>query len=89
VKSDIDICLIPKGSIELKELYDRILYASADERYDIAVFNEIHWYLRAEILEHNAVIYAEDEYELDFWLYKYSKTWLGMKRRQRLVSPRI
>ena len=85
-KSDIDICVIPKGGIELKELYDRILYVSADERYDITVFNEIPWYLRGEILEHNEVIYAEDDYELDFWLYKYSKTWHGMKRRQRLVS---
>jgi len=85
-KSDIDICVIPKGCIELKELYDRILYVSADERYDITVFNEIPWYLRGEILEHNEVIYAGDDYELDFWLYKYSKTWRGMKRRQRLVS---
>jgi len=32
------------------------------------------------------LFYAEDEYVLDFWLYKYSKTWHGMKRRQRLVS---
>ncbi len=52
--------MIPKGSIELKELYDRILYVSADERYDITVFNEIPWYLRGEILEHNEVIYADD-----------------------------
>ncbi len=85
-KSDIDICVIPKETIELTELYERILYVSADERYDVVVFNEIPWYLRGEILEHNEVIYAEDVDELDFWLYKHSKTWHGMKRRQRLVS---
>ena len=84
--SDIDICVIQKEGIESKDLYERILYVSADERYDIVVFNEIPWYLRGEILENHEVIYAEDTDELDFWLYKQLKIWNGMKRRQRLVS---
>lgn len=87
--SDIDICVIQKEGIESKDcfaLYERILYVSADERYDIVVFDEIPWYLRGEILENHEVIYAADEDELDFWLYKQLKIWNGMKRRQRLVS---
>ena len=68
------------------ELYGKILYVSADERYDIVVFNEIPWYLRGEILENHEVIYAEDAEELDFWLYKRRKIWNGMKRRQQSVS---
>ena len=93
--SDIDICVIQKEGIESKDrfarfarfaLYERILEVSANERYDIVVFNEIPWYLRGEILEYNEVIYAEDENDLDFWLYKQLKIWNGMKRRQKLVS---
>jgi predicted nucleotidyltransferase len=88
--SDIDICVIQKEGIgigiESKDLYDRILRVSANERYDIVVFNEIPWYLRGEILENNEIIYAEDEDDLDFWLYKQSKIWNGMKRRQKSVS---
>ncbi len=84
--SDIDICVIQKEGIESKDLYERILFVSADERYDIVVFNEIPWYLRGEILENHVVIYAEDADELDFWLYKQLKIWNGMKRRQRIVS---
>jgi len=88
-KSDIDICVIEKEGIESKDcfaLYERILRVSANERYDIVVFNAIPWYLRGEILESNAVIYAEYADELDFWLYKQLKIWNGMKRRQRSVS---
>ncbi len=84
--SDIDICVIQKEGIESKDLYERILFVSADERYDIVVFNEIPWYLRGEILENHVVIYAADADELDFWLYKQLKIWNDMKRRQRLVS---
>lgn len=84
--SDIDICVIQKEGIESKDLYERILYVSADERYDIVAFNEIPWYLRGEILKNHEVIYAEDVDELDFWLYKRLKIWNGMKRRQRAVS---
>ncbi|MGB2842582.1 MAG: nucleotidyltransferase domain-containing protein [Halobacteriota archaeon] len=87
--SDIDICVIQKEGIESKDcfaLYERILFVSADERYDIVAFNEIPWYLRGEILENHVVIYAADADELDFWLYKQLKIWNGMKRRQRLVS---
>ena len=86
VKSDIDICVIEKEGIESKDLYERILEVSANERYDIVIFNKIPWYLRGEILENNEVIYAEDEDDLDFWLYKQSKIWNGMKRRQKSVS---
>ena len=86
VKSDIDICVIEKEGIESKDLYGKILGVSANERYDIVVFNKIPWYLRGEILENNEVIYAEDEDYLDFWLYKQSKIWNGMKRRQKSVS---
>ncbi|MEA2051246.1 MAG: hypothetical protein U9O90_00215 [Euryarchaeota archaeon] len=67
-------------------MYERILKVSADERYDIVIFNKIPWYLRGEILENNEVIYAEDDDDLDFWLYKQLKIWNGMKRRQQLVS---
>jgi predicted nucleotidyltransferase len=86
LKSDIDICVIKKEGIESKVLYERILKVSADERYDIVIFNKIPWYLRGEILENNEVIYAEDDDDLDFWLYKQLKIWDGMKRRQQLVS---
>ncbi len=88
VNSDIDICVIQKdeGGVDSKELYKRILRVSANKRYDIVIFNEIPWYLRGEILENNEVLYAENADELDFWLYKQSKIWNGMKRRQRLVS---
>ena len=86
LKSDIDICVIKKEGIESKVLYERILKVSADERYDIVIFNKIPWYLRGEILENNEVIYAEDDDDLDFWLYKQLKVWKGMKRRQQLVS---
>jgi len=86
LKSDIDICVIKKEGIESKVLYERILKVSADERYDIVIFHKIPWYLRGEILENNEVIYAEDDDDLDFWLYKQLKIWDGMKRRQQLVS---
>jgi predicted nucleotidyltransferase len=89
VKSDIDICVIEKEGIEPKDcfaVYEKILEVSANERYDIVVFNKIPWYLRGEILENNEVIYAEDKDDLDFWLYKQLKIWNGMKRRQRSVS---
>ena len=84
-KSDIDICIIKKEGIDLKDLYDRILYVSANKRYDIVVFDEIPWYLRGEILENGKVVYAEDMDELDFWLYKRLKIWRDMKRRQKQV----
>lgn len=84
-KSDIDICVIKKEGIDLKDLYDRILYVSANKRYDIVVFDEIPWYLRGEILENGKVVYAEDMDELDFWLYKRLKIWRDMKRRQKQV----
>jgi hypothetical protein len=58
----------------------------ANKRYDIGIFNVIPGYLRGEILENNEVLYAENADELDFWLYKRSKIWNGMKRRQSLVS---
>ena len=78
--------MIEKEGVESKELYERILAVSVNERYDVVVFHAIPWYLRGEILEHNEVIYAEDEDELDFWLYKQRKIWNGMKRRQKSVS---
>lgn len=84
--SDIDICVIEKEGIKSKELYERILAISVNERYDVVAFHAIPWYLRGEILEHNEVIYAADEDELDFWLYKQRKIWDGMKRRQKSVS---
>jgi predicted nucleotidyltransferase len=84
--SDIDICVIQKEGVDLNDLYERILEISADERYDVVIFNEIPWYLRGEILENNDIIYAEDVDELDFWLYKQLKIWNEMKRRQRLMS---
>jgi len=86
--SDIDICVIQKGGVDLNDLYERILEISANERYDVVVFNAIPWYLRGEILENNEIIYAEDVDELDFWLYKQLKIWneMEMKRRQRLMS---
>ncbi|MHC1602530.1 MAG: nucleotidyltransferase domain-containing protein [Methermicoccaceae archaeon] len=84
--SDIDICVIKKEGAPLRDLYQRILKVSADERYDIVIYSEISWYLRGEVLEHNEVVYAENGDELDFWLYKQSKIWSGMKRRQRQVS---
>lgn len=84
--SDIDICVIQKGGVDLNDLYERILEISANERYDVVVFNAIPWYLRGEILENNEIIYAEDVDELDFWLYKQLKIWNEMKRRQRLMS---
>ena len=92
VNSDIDICVIQKDEgkegedLNLKELYKKILRVSANKRYDIVIFNVIPWYLRGEILENNEVLYAENADELDFWLYKQSKIWNGMKRRQSLVS---
>jgi predicted nucleotidyltransferase len=88
VNSDIDICVIQKEEegVDLKELYKKILRVSANKRYDIVVFNEIPWYLRGEILENNEILYAENADELDFWLYKQSKIWNEMKRRQSLVS---
>ena len=70
----------------MRTLYKKILRVSANKRYDIVIFNEIPWYLRGEILENNEVLYAENADELDFWLYKQSKIWNGMKRRQSLVS---
>ena len=84
-RSDIDICIIKKEGIDLKDLYDRILYVSANERYDIVIFDEIPWYLRGEILENGKIVYAEDMDELDFWLYKRLKIWRDMKRRQKQV----
>ncbi len=86
VSSDIDICVIKKQGADLKDLYKRILRLSQDERYDIVIFDKIPWYLRGEILENNEIIYADDGDELDFWLYKQSKIWNGMKRRQSSVS---
>lgn len=86
--SDIDICVIPKAGIDVNELYERILAVSADERYDIVIFDAIPWYLRGEILEAHEILYAEDEATLDFWLYKRLKIWSDMKRRQRLIAAR-
>jgi len=86
VTSDIDICAIEREGIESKDLYERILKVSADKRYDIVVFNKIPWYLKGEILENNEVVYAENEDDLDFWLYKQLKVWDGMKKRQSTVS---
>ena len=92
MNSDIDICVIQKDEgeegedLNLKELYKRILRVSANKRYDIVIFNVIPGYLRGEILENNEVLYAENADELDFWLYKQSNIWNGMKRRQSLVS---
>lgn len=48
------------------------------------IFNEIPWYLRRKFLKISIMQRNEDE--LDFWLYKQSKIWGGMKRRQRLLS---
>ena len=84
--SDIDICVIKKEDINLKDLHERILCISADKRYDVVIFNEMPWYLRGEILENNEIICAEDMDELDFWLYKQLKIWKEMKRRQKPVS---
>ncbi|MEA2055057.1 MAG: nucleotidyltransferase domain-containing protein [Candidatus Thermoplasmatota archaeon] len=86
-QSDIDICVIKKEGINLKNLYDKILQISSNKRYDIVIFDEIPWYLRGEILESGKVIYAQDDDELDFWLYKQLKIWEDMKKRQKLVSP--
>jgi predicted nucleotidyltransferase len=83
--SDIDICVIPQEGIDSKGLYEKVLSISADEHYDIVLYSEIPWYLRGEILENNELIYAEDEAELDFWLYKQRKIWTDMKRRQQIV----
>ena len=85
-RSDIDICVIKKEGIKSRDLYERILEVSADEKYDIVEFNEMPWYLKGAVLEKKEVIYAEDEDELDFWLYKQLKIWSDLRRRQRVAS---
>ena len=84
-KSDIDICIIEKEDADEKKLFQEILKVS-NKKYDIVTFNKIPWYLRGEVIENGKVIYAEDMDSLDFWLYKQSKIWKDMKRRQKLVS---
>jgi len=84
-RSDIDICLILNEGADRTPVYRRML--TAEERYDIVIFDETPWYLRGGILEAHTVLYADDPDDLDFWLYRQRAVWRDMKHRQMPVSP--
>ena len=39
-------------------MFHEILRISANEKYDIVIFDKIPWYLKGEIIENGKVIYA-------------------------------
>lgn len=68
-RSDIDICLVG-GKSAVKEIFNKVLESDVTEKYDIKIFEALPVYMKAEVLENAVVIWAYDEPELSYYLYK-------------------
>ncbi len=72
LRSDIDICLVIGNDDEnnIKKLFDMFLESNVTETYDIKIFEALPIYMKSEILESSVIIWAHDEPELSYYLYK-------------------
>jgi len=68
-RSDIDICLVA-GERDVKEIFNMVLESDVTEKYDIKIFETLPVYMKAEVLENAVIIWAYDEPELSYYLYK-------------------
>lgn len=69
LRSDIDICLVA-GKSDIKEIFNMVLESDVTEKYDIKIFETLPVYMKAEVLESAVIIWAYDEPELSYYLYK-------------------
>ena len=77
-RSDIDICLVV-GNKNVKEVFDILLESNLTSKYDVKIFENLPLKLKGEVLENNVEIWARDEFELSYYLYKYRKIWEDQK----------
>lgn len=68
-RSDIDICLVA-GESAVKEIFNRVLESDVTEKYDVKIFETLPVYMKAEVLGNAVIVWAYDEPELSYYLYK-------------------
>lgn len=78
-RSDIDICLVLGSKKLLKEIFNKILTTRLTEKYDIKIFESLPLSLKGEILDNGVVVWARDQYELSYYLYKWKRIWQDQK----------
>jgi len=72
IRSDIDICLVV-GKRNVKEIFNMFLAEDVTEKYDIKIFEMLPLYMKAEVLENAVVIWADDEPEMSYYLYRWHR----------------
>jgi len=73
-RSDVDVCLVTPE----KGVFDAVL-SKLGGKYDIRVFEELPYHVRADIIQNHVRIYARDD--LDMYFYKQLKIWKDMEHR--------
>lgn len=71
-RSDIDICLVA-GRRDVKEIFNMFLAEDVTEKYDIKIFETLPLYMKAEVLENAVVVWADDEPEMSYYLYRWRR----------------
>jgi len=72
IRSDIDICLVA-GERNVTKIFNMFLTESVTEKYDIKIFETLPLYMKAEVIENAVIIWADDELELSYYLYKWRR----------------
>lgn len=75
-RSDVDVCLVAPDD----GVFNAVL-SKLGGKYDIKVFEELPYHVRADIIENHVRIYARDD--LDMYFYKQLKIWKDMEHRVR------
>lgn len=68
-RSDIDICLVA-GESDVKEIFNMVLESDVTEKYDMKIFETLPIYMKAEVLDNAILIWARNEPDLSYYLYK-------------------
>lgn len=71
-RSDIDVCLIA-GREDIKEIFNMVIESNVTQTYDVKIFETLPLYIKAEILEYAIPVWAHDEAELSYYLYKWRR----------------
>lgn len=97
-KSDIDICVVlkPQGDIwenayvEEKYIKDIIMkiWSIIGDRYDIWLFQELPFHLKASVIDNHEVIHCDDIPLLYEYFYRYHSKIGNYKRRMRIAFGR-
>ena len=86
--SDVDVCLV-SGMRDNKELFGMVLESGLTNRYDVKIFEDLPLKVQGAILEKHAVVWAKNDAELSYYLYKFRRIWNDQKLSLKKLGLKI